>query len=111
MGYAENYHWSGEVPVLVRGMVLAGENLFIAGPRDVLEEGGNAEDKEEQILRQEAALLGEAGAVLRVISAENGENLHEYELNSPPVFDGMAAANGRLYLATMDDYVSCWSNP
>ena len=111
IGNPENYFWSGEVPVLVRGMVLAGETLFIAGPRDVLEEQGKGEGKEEEILRQEAALLGETGAVLRVISADNGENIHEYELDSPPVFDGMAAADGRLYLATMDGCVSCWGNP
>jgi len=90
-------------------MVLTDETLFIAGPRDVLEEGGKPEGKEEQILRQEAALLGEAGAVMRAVRAENGEMLYEYELHSPPVFDGMAAANGKLYVADMNGYVSCWA--
>ena len=108
---AENYGWSGEIPVLVRAMALAGETLFIAGPRDLLQEEGTAEGKEEQILKQEAALLGEAGAVLWAVSAENGEKLHEYKLDSPPVFDGMAAANGELYLASLDGSVSCRREP
>jgi len=31
----------------------------------------------------------------------------ECQLESPPVFDGMIAANGRLYIATMDGRVIC----
>ncbi|MHC4355802.1 MAG: outer membrane protein assembly factor BamB family protein, partial [Planctomycetota bacterium] len=62
VGYAENYHWSGEVPILVRAMALASQTLFIAGPRDLLREEGTAEGKEKQIIEQEAALLGKAGA-------------------------------------------------
>jgi outer membrane protein assembly factor BamB len=111
IGNPNNYFWIGEVPILVRGMVLAGKTLFIAGPRDVLEEGGKPEGKQEQVVRQEAALLGEAGAVIRAVSAENGDMLYEYELHSPPVFDGIAAADKRLYLASMDGFVSCWSEP
>ncbi|MBC8218389.1 MAG: PQQ-binding-like beta-propeller repeat protein [Planctomycetes bacterium] len=108
MGNAENYRWSDEVPVLVRAMTLAGKTLFIAGPEDVLQEEGTAKGKEDQILKQEAALLGKDGAVLWAVSAEDGAKLCEYKLASPPVFDGMAAANGRLYLATRDGRVSCF---
>ena len=108
VGNTENYHWSGEVPVLVRAMALADETLFIAGPRDLLKEEGTAQGKENQILEQEAALLGKSGAVLWAVSAGSGEKLHEYNLDSPPVFDGMAAADGSLYLVTMDGRVSCW---
>ena len=108
---ADNYEWSTEVPILVRAMALAGKTLFIAGPRDVLHEEGTAKGKEEQILKQEAALLGNSGAILWAVSAEDGAKLHEYKLASPPVFDGMAAARGRLYLATRDGRVSCWRKP
>ncbi len=111
VGNAENYHWSDEVPVLVRAMVLAGETLFIAGPRDMLREEGTAKGKENQILEQEAALTGKAGAVLWAVSAEDGEKLHEYKLDYPPVFDGMAAAGDRLYLACVDGHISCWRKP
>lgn len=108
IGNQENYQWSDQVPVLVRAMALAGNTLFIAGPRDVLQEEGTAEGKEDHILRQEAALLGKAGAVLWAVSAHSGQKLSEYNIDSPPVFDGMAAANGRLYLAAMDGHVLCW---
>jgi len=33
--------------------------------------------------------------------------LAEHKLSSPPVFDGMAAAAGRLYVCTMDGAVYC----
>ena len=36
------------------------------------------------------------------------EQLAEYRLDAPPVFDGLAAAGGQLYLATMDGKVACF---
>jgi outer membrane protein assembly factor BamB len=108
VGNAENYKWSGQIPVLVRAMTLAGKTLFVAGPEDVLHEEGTAEGKDKQILKQEAALSGTEGAVLWAVSAEDGAKLYEYKLDSPPVFDGMAAADGKLYLATGDGCVSCF---
>jgi len=104
---AENYTWSGQVPILVRAMTLAGETLFIAGPEDVLHEEGTAKGKEQQILKQEAALSGKDGAVLWAVSTEDGSRLFEYKLDSPPVFDGMAAANNSLYLTTLKGDVLC----
>jgi hypothetical protein len=33
----------------------------------------------------------------------------DYTLDAPPVFDGMAAANGRLYVVTTDGKVACFA--
>jgi len=33
--------------------------------------------------------------------------MSKLELDSVPVFDGMIAANGKLYLTTRDGYVLC----
>jgi hypothetical protein len=41
------------------------------------------------------------------ISAVDGKKLAAVELGAAPVFDGMAAAKGRLYLATLDGKVLC----
>jgi len=103
----ENYLWSQQVPLLVRAMVLADKTLFIAGPHDLLREGPQALQQDQLILKQEAALAGQAGAVLRAVSAQSGESLGEYRLASPPVFDGMVAADGRLFLATVHGKVLC----
>ena len=113
-----NYAWSTEVPVLVRAMTLAGGpgpsgaegTLFIAGPRDVLNEralGRASAGNEKVLLEQEAALAGRAGAVLWAVSAADGRKMAELALDSPPVFDGMAAAGGKLYLSAMDGSVRC----
>jgi hypothetical protein len=105
-----NYAWQKTVPVLVRGMVLAGDTLFIAGPRDLLDETKvqrAPEGSEETLRRQEAAFRGEGGAVLWALSAGDGKKLTELELASPPVFDGLIAAKGRLYLSTTDGRVMC----
>jgi len=42
------------------------------------------------------------------MSAEDGEKLAEYRLDSPPMFDGMAAANGRLYISAVDGTIVCF---
>ena len=88
--------WSVSVPMLVRAMVLADKTLFIAGPP----EGSGLKDLS-------AALEGRTDAVLWAVSAETGNKLAECNLGSPPVWDGMAAANGRLYACTLDGNVLC----
>ena len=106
-----NYRWSTTVPILVRAMTLADQTLFIAGPRDVLDESTlrrGIGDQQEMVLQQQAALEGRRGAVLWAVSAEDGNKLAEYELDAPPVFDGMAAAGGHLYLTTIDGQLQCF---
>ena len=43
----------------------------------------------------------------RGITATDGKKRSALHLDSPPVFNGMAAANGRLYVAAMDGSVLC----
>jgi len=89
--------WLLNVPVRVRAMVKTKENLFIAGPPDVM-------DKDDPM----AALENRKGGVLHVISAKDGLDTNEYTLDSPPVFDGLVAADGKLFMATTDGKLNCW---
>jgi hypothetical protein len=41
------------------------------------------------------------------VSAADGKGLVTYRLGAMPVFDGMAAAHGRLYLSMADGHVLC----
>jgi hypothetical protein len=91
-------HWSRKVPLIVRAMVCAGERLFLTGPP----EGDDG-------VRGLAGLDGSRGAVLYAVSARDGVTLADYDLESLPVFDGMIAANGRLYLATKEGKVLCYA--
>jgi hypothetical protein len=90
-GTQVRYYWSVRLPFYARGMVLAGDTLFVAGPSDVAD-------------------LSESrpkGAVwLWAISAQDGEKMASYRLKAPPVFDGLVAAKGDLFLTTTDGRVA-----
>jgi len=91
--------WSVQVPVVARAMVLAGDVLFFAGPPDVVNPADPLAAMEER-----------AGGRLWAVSAADGKKLVEYELDSPPVWDGMAAANGRLYMSLTDGSIVCFGS-
>ena len=104
--------WAQDLPILVRGMVLAETTLFVAGLPDLVDEdraAANRNDPEIQarLAEQNAAWAGKRGASLLAISTGDGAKLAEYKLESPPVWDGLSAANGRLYLACQNGKVTC----
>jgi hypothetical protein len=85
-------------------MVLAGDTLFVAGPPHPLGEVPHEPAGADPLA---AALESDHRGRLLAVSAANGETLADHELASPPVFDGMAAAGGRLYLSTKSGAVVC----
>ncbi len=111
---ANDFKWRQENPPLqARAMVLADRILFVAGPVDVVDEEeifGNPFDGRviAKAAEQAAALKGDKGALLHVVSAEDGRKLHELELDSCPVFDGLAAAEGKLFASMMDGSLVCY---
>jgi hypothetical protein len=110
---AAGYKWAeGDMPVQARGMVLAGGALFVAGPPDLVneEDAFRKQDDPEikaKLAEQAAALEGKRGALLWVFSASDGKKLAAWQLDAMPVFDGMAAANGRLFFASVNGKVVC----
>lgn len=111
---AVNFNWRKlNPPVLVRAMVGAHDILFLAGPPDCLDETklhGRLLQPEviANIEQQQAAIDGKLGAILWALSCADGNKLAEVRLDASPVFDGMAAANGRLYISTIDGKVTCF---
>jgi hypothetical protein len=98
IGYtrAEPPVWMQWLPVRIRAMVKAGDILFVAGAPDVF-------DPKDPY----AAFEARKGAKVVAISASDGKKLADYDIDSPPVFDGMIAANGRLYITTQTGRVLC----
>jgi len=88
--------WSVEVPVRIRSMVIAGPTLFAAGSPDTV-------DPRDPW----GAIQGRKGGVLWAISTADGKKLAAYPLAHPPVFNGMAAAHGRLFVSTTGGQVAC----
>jgi hypothetical protein len=62
------------------------------------------------LARQAAAMRGEHGGTLLRVNAADGTIQSGYRLATTPVFDGMASADGRLYVALSDGTVSCLGN-
>ncbi len=109
-------HWQVDTPgLLVNAMVLGKDRLFIAGPPDVADETkmlgylpGADDDINRQLKAQDDAWHGRRGGLLRAVSPENGEKLTEHKLDSIPVFDGMSAAEGKLFLSLKNGHVACF---
>jgi hypothetical protein len=110
---AVDYKWiSQHPPLIARAMVLADKTLFVAGPPDVVDEKkawGRFLDPSvrSELDEQVAAMEGKRGALLWAVNAADGSKLAECKLATPPVFDGMIAAGGRLYLADEVGRVLC----
>jgi hypothetical protein len=100
-GYVRQYpaKWQSLIPLRIRAMVLAGDHLFAAGMPDVV-------DPEDPA----GSFEGRSGAQLQIFSTEDGALVDSLDLPSPPAFDGLSAANGRLYLTTQDGKLICFGN-
>ncbi len=116
--------WSTEIPVLVKGMTVAGEKLVIAGPAFELHPSSFLTDTATDEIRLDSAPDQAAGARTEIDLAARGltekesprlcvlsKKTGKVELNQPlassPVFDGLIAAAGRLYLCREDGVISC----
>jgi outer membrane protein assembly factor BamB len=111
---ALDYNWIEEEPdVMAKAMVLANDHLFIAGPRDVADEkalwGLSNEEGFKAVMHQQADWLkGRNGGVMQVFSKKNGKKLAEMELDQLPAFDGLVAAEGKLYMTTVNGSIICY---
>ena len=106
--------WTQPLPLLARALVLAGDRLFVAGPPDLVDEEEalrtfDNPETQQKLLQQQRAWEGALGMILWVAAADDGRKLAEYRLPGLPVFDGMAAAGGKLYLATTEGKILCFT--
>ncbi|MCX7824921.1 MAG: PQQ-binding-like beta-propeller repeat protein [Verrucomicrobiae bacterium] len=93
---ARKSRWSLRVPVRVRAMAQTRDRLFVAGPPDVV-------DPQDPL----GAFEGRLGGLLYAVDSASGKKLAEWKLDAPPVLNGMAAARGRLFVATTDGKLLC----
>ncbi len=107
--------WSDDISVQVNSMVLTDKTLFIAGPPDVQDEEEAVKtllnpETQKKLAEQSEAFQGKRGAFLVAVSRDGGEKLAAYSLDFVPRFDGLIAANGRLYMSTLNGEVLCLSD-
>jgi outer membrane protein assembly factor BamB len=98
-GMDGNELWRVGFPLTGKAMVLAGDSLFVAGTPAVFPENDLA-----------AAYEGRMGGTLWAASAKDGSKLAEYKLDAAPVWDSLAAADGKLYICTVDGFVRCFAS-
>jgi outer membrane protein assembly factor BamB len=112
---AVRYKWKIEDPAFqARALVVAGSTMFAAGPPDIISEEDAFFALDDQAVRdklaeQSAVLKGKDGSIMWAVDTKTGKKLAEYKLEFMPVFDGMAAANGKIFMSTMDGDVICYS--
>jgi outer membrane protein assembly factor BamB len=88
--------WQHPFPIHVRAMVLADRTLFVAGPKG---DWINSADVFE----------GRKGISLSALSAADGRVIAEIALPALPVFDGLSAAYGQLFLSDEKGVVTCFA--
>ena len=88
--------------------------IFLAGPPDNIDEEDTfrriiARDKtvDAELNAQDEALEGKQGGVLLAIDKNTGKQLSSITLSELPTWDGMAAANGKIYITTEKGNVIC----
>ena len=99
--------WADTKSLTVRAMVLGADRLAVAGPVDL-----GRKDPKKLAYQNEAEALagfqGQKGIYLRIVRAADGRQVSQCRLDYMPVFDGMAAAGGKLYLSLKSGSVACF---
>ncbi len=112
---ALDYNWINEEPeIMAKAMVLANDRLFVAGPRDVVDEKrmwgrSNEESFRRKMQEQADRLKGKYGGLMQVFSRKDGKKLAQHKLDYLPAFDGLIAADGRLYMVTESGSIICYA--
>lgn len=86
--------WEVRPPYQAKALVVAGDVLFLAGPP-------------ADAFRSLPSWQGKRGVRLLAYSKQDGQLLSQQDLPALPVFDGFAAANGRLFLSLQNGELLC----
>ena len=90
--------WTQRVPIRVKAMAVTPDRLVLCGAPDVV-------DPADPL----GAFEARKGGRLRLLSTTDGSTLEEHKLDSPPVFNGIAVARGRLFLSRTNGKITCFA--
>jgi len=99
--FKPSFKWSTVIGMRPRALVRAGSGLLLGGTSTI----ADGEDRPEAF----ADFEGRGKGLLWTMSSQNGTKLSSLTLEAPPVWDGMAVANGRLYVSRADGVLECLS--
>ncbi len=89
--------WNTKLGARPRALIKAGDNLFLGTIPSV--KGSDPHAQYE----------GRVNGMITVVSDKDGQKVAEHKLNAPVKWDGMAAANGKLFVALENGNVECWA--
>jgi len=95
---ADRCAWKNRLPVRATAMLKSGNLLFLGVTSSEIPEAD-----------PHAVYEGRSGAAVWICSQSDGSRIAQHWLQSPVVWDGMAAAHGRLYVATQDGKITCFA--
>lgn len=98
-GKIETY-WVESISIRPRALVKAGDYLFVGGNTDTF-------NSKEPDAPANAAFRGEREGLLCILSCKDGKTAKTVKLDSCPVWDGIAAANGKLYVSGRNGKIVC----
>jgi hypothetical protein len=110
------YTWQQEAPLYPNAMLLTDDTFFVAGPPRFDEKAtarrlstSRTDRYPWEPLLQDAmdTFEGRKGGVLCAVDKADGTQRAEVQLPSSPVFDGLIAARGRLFLSLKNGSVVC----
>lgn len=94
-------NWKHETePIRFNALVLTKDVVFAAGGLEF-----KFDPKAENPW---AFLDGDRGGKLKAYAVADGKPLGEVKIDAIPVFDGLSAANGRVFLSTKDGKITCY---
>ncbi|MCP4262198.1 MAG: PQQ-binding-like beta-propeller repeat protein [Planctomycetes bacterium] len=95
------WKWSESIDIRPRALVRAGEVLLLGGTPGLSEN--------ENVSENFVEFEGHGKGMLWFISAKDGTKTSTFNLEAPPIWDGIAVANERLYISRADGVLECLS--
>jgi hypothetical protein len=89
--------WASKIPVRADSIVLTDNYICYAGAPDLLDEEDPWAPFEDR-----------KGGVLLLVDRADGKTVAECKLESSPIFDGMSAAQGSLFVSLKNGELQCW---
>jgi len=94
------WKWSADLAMRPRAILRAGDTLLLAGVPGLAPDAQGFD-----------AFEGRKDGLLWSVSTADGSKLAERKLPAAPIWDGLAAADGRLYVCLADGKVVCLAAP
>jgi outer membrane protein assembly factor BamB len=107
----DGMEWQVKVPIWVRAMFVTDDLLAVCGPRDLYDEQselGKMDTQDPRLALQQEHFEGRHGALLKFFDKQTGSEVASLEIDDMPSWDGMIAAEGKVFMTTVQGRILCF---